>query len=91
MAKQESKEGNPSSEARLIVKARRIAASWSPELRGYVGLGVGIFLLLFSMGYFEFLKVIIGLLGFGLIVWGTIRTKLISKVTGWFDKLTDKF
>ena len=79
------------SEPKFITKARDIAAGWSPELRGYVALGVGLFLLLFSMGYFEFLKLIIGLIGFGLIIWGTIRTKLISQITKWFDKLTEKF
>lgn len=78
-------------ETKFITKVQKVAAGWSPELRGYICLGVGIFLFLFSLGYFEFLKVVIGLLGFALIVWGTIRSKLIAQVTSWFDKLSDKF
>ncbi len=91
MANQKQRTKEASSDAKIIAKAKKLTAGWSPEIRGYVGLGIGLFLFLFSIGYFEFLKVAIGILGFALIIWGTIRSKLISKITEWFDKITDKF
>ncbi len=77
-------------EAELINKAQKAAAGLSDEMRGYVVLACGLFLFLFSIGYFQFLKVAIGILGFVMIVWGSIHSKLLSQITDWFNKLISK-
>ena len=77
-------------EKELISKAQKVVAGLSDEMRGYIVLGCGLFLFLFSIGYFQILKVVIGILGFIMIVWGSIHSRLLAKTTDWFNKLISK-
>ena len=71
----------------IIGSARQLILGMNEVNRAYVVLAVGLFLLLFSVGYFNFLRVAIGLIGMGLIVLGAIRSQLIAKATTWVNSM----
>lgn len=72
---------------KLLSRVRSITSSWSPEVRGYLALAVGTFLLMFSLGYFLFLNVFIGGLGVGLLVWGIFTSNLLETLKSWFEQV----
>ena len=78
-------------EGKIIKRARSIAASWSPEMRGYIALGIGLGLFLFSLGYLQFLHVAIGALGLALIIWGTFTSKVLEILKNWFERIKKQF
>lgn len=84
-------QGPQTPEKELIKKAQKVASGLSDEMRGYIVLGCGLFLFLFSIGYFQLLKVAIGILGFAMIVWGSIYSKLLELLTDWFNTLVSTF
>ncbi len=74
-------------EEKFFRRTRRLIATLSPEARGYIGLAVGLCLLLHYFGYFQFLKVAIGTLGLALIIWGTFTSKILDTLKGWFESV----
>ena len=80
-------QGKHRPDSEYIEKAKNIASSINEPTRSYLALGIGLFLFLFSIGYFNFLRITIGLLGAGLIAWGAVQSGLINKATVWFNKL----
>jgi len=71
----------------FTAQARKNISNLNPVVRGYLALAVGVFLLLFSLGFFEFLKLVIGTIGIGLIFVGTLQSHLIETVTGFIRKM----
>ena len=72
-------------EEKVIRRLLRRTSTWSPEVRGYVALGIGLGLFLFSIGYLQFLHVAIGALGLALMIWGTFTSKILDTLKNWFD------
>ena len=71
----------------FTAQARKYISNLNPVARGYLVLATGLFLLLFSLGFFEFLKLVIGTIGIGLIFIGTLQSHLIETVTGFIRKM----
>ncbi len=78
-------------EDKMLQRARSIAASWSPKVRGCIALGIGLGLFFFSLGYFQFLHVAIGALGLALIIWGTFTSKVLDTLKSWFETIKKRF
>jgi hypothetical protein len=70
--------------------ARKVTENVTPQYQGYIALGLGAFLFLFSIGYFAFIKTAIGFIGLALIAWGLYASHLIGTITGWVKKFTKK-
>ena len=78
-------------EEKIFRRTRRIISTWSPEVRGYIAFGIGLGLLLFSLGYFQFLHVAIGALGLALVIWGTFTSKILETLKSWFETIRKRF
>jgi len=72
----------------LTNTTRKTMSRLSPELQGYIALAIGLFLLLFSLGYFAFVKLAIGFIGLALITWGVYASHLITTIRRWFTTIT---
>ena len=72
-------------------KAKKMTDRFSPETQGYIALAIGAFLLMFSLGYFAFVKMAIGFIGIALIAFGALKSHLISNVIDWVQKLIKRF
>ncbi len=71
-------------------KARKTIRQY-PYLEGYGLLVLGLILLLFSLGYFPLLKWLIGIAGVGLILVGTVRSKIVSTLSSIIEKLRNRY
>ncbi len=78
-------------EEKYVTRARRTLAGLSPEARGYLALAIGIALVLFFFGFFQFLNVVIGGLGIGLIIWGAYTTKILETLKSWVETVKKRF
>lgn len=62
-----------------------------PVLQGWLLLGTGAVLVLFSFGYFPLLKWAVFAAGVALSLWGIHKADLIAKVSHLFESLRNRF
>jgi hypothetical protein len=79
-----------SPEAHVIAELKKFWFGLNEKVRAYIVLFAGLFLVLFSLGYFGFVRIAIGFLGCAMIISGILRSRLIATVTDWVDSLLEQ-
>ena len=90
MAQEPRTENGVAPDVQVAQKARKAVKTY-PQLEGYGLLALGIVLLLFSLGYFPLLKWLIGIAGVGLILFGTVRSNIVSTISTFIEKLRNRY
>ena len=62
-----------------------------PQLQGYLLLGAGIVLILFSVGFFPLLKWGVFAAGVALTLWGVMKSNLIDTVSHLIESIHKRF
>ncbi len=86
-----AKDINLQATAREMEKTAAREMEKHPVLQGYLLLGTGIALILFSLGFFPALKWVIFAGGLALAVWGTAKSHLIETLGDFFESLRKRF
>jgi hypothetical protein len=71
--------------------ARQFFSGLQDSTQSYIIMAVGIFLLLFAVGYFAFLRSLIGIFGCLLIAWGALRLNLLHYIMDFISSLKKRF
>lgn len=94
--KPEPKQSKPhvngaASDSPLKGKFAQATSGLTGEVRTYAVMALGLFLFLFSLGYFQVLKIVLGGLGIALMGWGAMKSGLLQLGLSYLDKALSYF
>lgn len=75
----------------LMGKFRSATSGITPQTRMYLVLAAGTFLFLFSIGYFQVLRLVLGAIGFAMMAWGAVQSGLLAQIISGFNKALSYF
>ncbi|MBA3752373.1 hypothetical protein H0X06_06325 [Candidatus Dependentiae bacterium] len=71
-------------------QAERLLNTRSPEMQGYLLMGGGALLLLFSLGMFPILRWVIVAASIGMIIVGAMRSNAMTTVSDYFERMRSR-